>query len=257
MKQSLSALLLALGSLGLSQSAVSMPIIVDGNALALIFESIDLDGMDPADTDDQFFNNGEWAVSGSGGSLGRVIEDGSDPEPALALAALDAALNGGISFGLYQIGRPGGPSLELFNSGNAGPGSFLTFSLDEQFNVLINGQATGYALPGNKFGFYLSDGVNTWFSDFKKNPNMDAHVVVFEGNGEQIDLPGAPPGNFGANEYILAWELSPLAEGSREYDDFVVFVESIDKLPEPGSLLLTGLGLLGLGVVSRRRRRVD
>jgi len=244
--------LIALGTLALGHPALSMPIIVDGGALQDIFDSIDLDNLDPTDPDDQFFNGGEWAVSGSGGSISRVIEDGGNDEPLVPRG--DAAVNGTISFGLYQIGRPRGDRVELFSTENSQPGSFLSFGLDDDFNVLINNEATGFVLPGNKFGFYISDGENTWFSDFMRNPNMDSHVVVFQGNGEQIDLPGAAPGNFGPGEYILAWELSPLSEGERLYDDFVVFVESIDKLPEPGSLALMGLGLLGLGFGARRQR---
>ena len=55
-------------------------------------------------------------------------------------------------------------------------------------------------------------------------------------------------------EYGVAAELSPLEGDSDDFTDFVVQLESITPVPEPGMLGLLGFTLLGLGMRSRRRQ---
>lgn len=157
------------------------------------------------------------------------------------LLAEAAGLADGNSFGIFS--QDGSAQLEVF-SGSDSPTSGATIS----FNILT-GEAThegtgATAMIGTTFGFFINNAVgNTWYSDPEMNGGDD-----FAGLYDTIGTSGE--GLFGSN-IVVAFE--DTATGDRDYNDMVVGLTDVAAVPEPGTLALMGLGLLGLGV-SRLRK---
>jgi hypothetical protein len=96
-------------------------------------------------------------------------------------------------------------------------------------------------------GFYIDpNGVtnNRMYTENLLNTHDDIQVAIFK--IEELE-----------NSYILGWEDLDLyggTGGDRDYQDMIVRI-TVAQVPEPGSMALLGLGLLGL-VATRKKSKV-
>lgn len=220
--------------------------VVNGNALQGVLNDITVDGDSSVDVNaDQMRNDELWSLTASGGSVATLV---------IELAGY-AEIN---SFGVYDYMDPL-KSVELF-SGSSSAGDQALLSIKANGDVLVNFQSTGVTFDRDRFGYYLNSGSGeTYYSQAALNgdagdPEGDDHMVSYQGQDDEVQLPGYAPGTWTEDEYILAWEDQPLATSDKDYTDFVVMVESVEAIPEPALLAILGLGLAAFGFVRRKRK---
>jgi len=171
-------------------------------------------------------------------------------------------------FGIYSLKKPEEKVL-LFDGVNyEGAGSTVYFSNNSiavwtgQFDPNGGGllfdpppNAERYDYSWNTFGFYFekADGT-TFYTQDDLNGGYEQALVIQGDDETVLDLPGRHSGTFTDNEFIIAFEDEWLGGVSdRDYANFVVMVESVEPIPEPGTI--AGLSVVGVSLFATRRRK--
>jgi len=222
-----------IAALGVLSAAPAMATPVLGGSLQA---QLDARGATINVNTDQYAPDQEWMVGALGGSLSRIVFELS-------------AFSGANSFGIYDIYNPSN-QLTIF-SGSAGAGSFGFLFQSAATTFCVNFVSCA-DFGTERFGYFLNSGSGqTFYSQGALNADGVDHLVAYQGGAGAGSLNGRP---WLPNEFLLGWE-DLNGGGDRDYDDFVVLVESVIGISEPSGLALFGFGLLALSVAARARRK--
>ena len=162
--------------------------------------------------------------------------------------------------GIYDLSDVGTDPdrVVLFVGGNVA-GDAASFSFDGDGSVIVNGVDTNtFFDSGESFGVYIQSPSGIFFQEDDRNPSDRRHVVIFHAESAGVSSNGVSTLD---HSFFFAFEDLPQGapRADFDYNDFIYNFQIQTEtppppvIPEPGTMLLFGLGGLG-AAISRRRK---
>jgi hypothetical protein len=233
-----------------------------GNTLQALLNARTSPGSAPDVNANQLTADERWSLIDNPATRGSTTR-----ETTIATIVVEVAGFANVNeFGVYRLGKTDpGYQLRVFQGSNdAGDSKTITLARSGA-NWTVSVGNSSLSVPGGQFGFYLKNGNDprqTFFSETALNPGGADQLATYRGKTGQTIWTGRDGGNktWGANDFVLAWEDLPYASGDKDFQDFVVLLQSgcdslLTPVPET-STVIAGLGaLLILGISGWRARK--